>query len=120
VQFYVIYIAEAHALDSAWPMAGRGHPLVEEPITLEERIALAGSCMKDLGLDRIPTLVDRLDDATSRAYAAWPDRLFLVDRDGRIAYAGGPGPRGFKPEELEAAIRKLLGAPTQGEREKPR
>lgn len=92
------------------PMSGRGSPLVEEPVTIEERIALAGECVKDLGLDKIPTLVDLLDDKVSREYAAWPDRLYLVDLAGNLAYAGGPGPGGFKPDELEAAIKELLAA----------
>ena len=33
----MVYIAEAHAIDSTWPML-RG-PLLEEPETLEERMA---------------------------------------------------------------------------------
>jgi hypothetical protein len=32
----------------------------------------------------------------------------LVDRGGRIAYKGQPGPVGFRPAELEAAIRTVL------------
>jgi hypothetical protein len=35
-----------------------------------------------------------------QAYAAWPDRIYVVGTDGRIAYKGGPGPRGFSAEEL--------------------
>ena len=56
-----------------------------------------------------------MDNKVNRAYAAAPDRLYLVARDGTIAYRGGPGPFGFKPAELEAAIRKELGgaAPQQ-------
>lgn len=52
----------------------------------------------------LPTLIDGLDDAVGRAYAAWPDRLYLIGKDGRIAYKSDPGPRGFKPEELAEAI----------------
>lgn len=57
----------------------------------------------------LPALVDGIDDAVNRAYAAQPDRLFLVGRDGKIAYTGGRGPGGFKPAELEDAIREELG-----------
>ena len=32
----------------------------------------------------------------------------LIDRGGRVAYQGGPGPCGFQPPELETAIQKLL------------
>ena len=45
--------------------------------------------------------------AGDRAYAALPDRLYLIDAEGRIAYKSGQGPMGFKPEELEAAITTL-------------
>jgi hypothetical protein len=49
-----------------------------------------------------------MDDAVMQAYAAWPDRLYLVDLDGRVVYAGGRGPWGFKPGELKAAVDELL------------
>lgn len=78
--------------------------MVEEPITLAERKKLAGACTTGLKLSSLPTLVDKLDDAVNRAYLAHPDRLYLVDRQGKIAYAGGPGPWGFRPDELERAI----------------
>ncbi len=109
MQFFVVYIREAHALDSEWPMTGRGHPLVQEPVDDAERRRLATQCTTALELAMIPTLVDGIDDAVGRRFAAWPDRLFLVGKDGKIAYAGGPGPAGFKPEELEAAIKTALG-----------
>ena len=48
-----------------------------------------------------------MDDAVMTAYAAWPERLYLIDVDGRVLYAGGRGPFGFKPRELEKAIQTL-------------
>ena len=84
-------------------------PIVEDPDTLSERQQVAGVCMTRLQLEPMPALVDDVDDSVNEAYAAWPDRLYLVGRDGRIAYHGGPGPFEFKPEELDAAIRKELG-----------
>lgn len=42
------------------------------------------------------------------AYAALPDRLYLVGLDGRVVYASGPGPFGFKPAELKEAMNKYL------------
>jgi hypothetical protein len=50
------------------------------------------------------TVVDELDNAVASAYGGWPDRLYLVGEDGRIAFQGGEGPFGFKPAELERAI----------------
>jgi len=72
-----------------------------------ERRALAGTCETRLKYG-IPTLVDEMDDGVMKAYAAWPDRLYLVDLDGRMAYAGGVGPRGFKPSKLKRAIEQLM------------
>lgn len=105
MQFFVVYIREAHPLDGTSPLGGGGMPIVEDPITLEERNGVAEVCMTRLALEPMPALVDGVDDAVGRAYAAHPDRLYLVGRDGRIVYQGGPGPGGFKPEELAAAIR---------------
>ena len=52
-----------------------------------------------------------MEDTAGSAYDAHPDRLYLVGRDGRIAYRGGPGPFGFDPEELAAAIRAEVATP---------
>ena len=46
---------------------------------------------------KIPSLVDMMEDATSRAYAAWPSRIFLVDINGIVTLRGDPGPRGLVP-----------------------
>jgi type I thyroxine 5'-deiodinase len=56
----------------------------------------------------LPAVVDTFDDATERAYTAWPERLYVIDRDGRIAYKSAPGPFGFKPADLEAALSRLV------------
>lgn len=105
VAFFVVYIREAHPVGSRRPDR---RVRVEEPETLEERAQVAGSCAADLDL-RLPVLIDQVDDDVERDYSAWPDRLFLIDVEGRVAYRGGRGPRGFRPEELEAAIEDLLG-----------
>lgn len=111
VQFFVVYIREAHALDSRSPLGGDGNPILEDPKSLVERRQVAATCMTKLDLERIPALVDDLDDRVNKAYAAWPDRLYLVGKDGNIAYCGGPGPFEFKPDELEEAIREELAKP---------
>ena len=110
MQFLVVYIREAHALDSSWPMGdGDGMPIVEDPVDLDERRQVAEVCMTKLALEELPAVVDELDDAVNEAYRAWPDRLYLVGFDGTITYQGGPGPFGFDPDELEAAICAELG-----------
>jgi hypothetical protein len=104
-----VYIHEAHALDGRVPLGGDGMPIVENPVTLGERREVARVCMTKLALEPMPALVDGIDDKVNTSYAAGPDRLYLVGKDGRIAYRRGPGPFGFNPDELEEAIRKELG-----------
>ena len=109
MQFYVVYIREAHAIDSRSPSGGGENPILEDPFTLPERREVANVCLTKLEMSELPALVDELDDAVSVAYAAWPDRLYLVDVEGRIAYHGGRGPFGFDPEEFARAIVAVLG-----------
>lgn len=112
-----MYIREAHALDGRSPLIKGGLPLVEEPKTLEERNAVATVCLKRTDFDGMPAVVDGMDNATEKAYAAAPDRLYLIGKDGTVAYQGGRGPFGFLPSELEKAIQKEL-AP-QDDEDKP-
>ena len=55
----------------------------------------------------MPALVDGFDNATDTAYSGWPDRLYVVDRDGRIAYKSAPGPFGFHPGTWSACSASL-------------
>jgi type I thyroxine 5'-deiodinase len=61
---------------------------------------------------RIPALVDNFDDSTDIEYMGWPDRMYVIDRDGKIAYKSKPGPFGFKPAEVEEVLRRI--APPAG------
>ncbi len=118
VQFLIVYIREAHPVDGWWlgkgPMGmalklsrSQAATDVYDPQTIEERRAVAGRCEAALQYD-IRTYVDDVDDAVNEAYAAWPTRLYLVGLDGRVVYAGGLGPFGFKPADLGAAIEQYL------------
>ncbi|HTT18554.1 MAG TPA: deiodinase-like protein [Candidatus Sulfotelmatobacter sp.] len=50
------------------------------------------------------------DNKTESAYTGWPERIYLIDRNGRVLYKSKPGPFGFKPDELERALKKMGGA----------
>jgi type I thyroxine 5'-deiodinase len=108
--FYVVYIAEAHAEDGWQTTSNRQEGVViKQHTTLEERRAAAHRCARELALT-IPMLIDGMDDAACRAFSAWPERIYIIDRDGRIAYQGGHGPYDFHPEEARAALEALVGA----------
>jgi hypothetical protein len=103
-----VYVAEAHAVDE-WQMQANLDEgvLVRQHVTLEDRIAAARQGVERLGLT-MPVLVDGMDDAVSGAFAAWPERLYVADRGGRLAYVGGPGPFEFDPEAAERALEALI------------
>ena len=82
-----------------------------QPTSLEARNEIAQVCSLELKL-AIPTLVDEMENSTDLKYYALPDRLYLIGRDGHVAYRGGPGPFGFVAAELEHAIEDYLNAST--------
>lgn len=51
-----------------------------------------------------PLLVDEFDDRVTHAYSAMPNRLYIIDRDGKVAYKSGRGPRGYRIGELEQSL----------------
>ena len=82
--------------------------ILNEPTVLAERRSVAQTCRSRLSLT-LPCVVDTMDNQVDGLYAAWPERIFVVDQQGKIAYAGKQGPWGFKPEEAERALRRALG-----------
>ena len=108
VAFFIVYIREAHPEDG-WVLADnrREEIALMDPTSLDERAAAADACVARLET-RIPVLLDDVDDAVALAYGGWPDRLYLIDRDGQVAFQGEEGPSGFRPKELEAAIERDL------------
>ena len=77
------------------------------PKTFDERVSVATACVRKLGIE-FPALLDRIEDSTERDYTGWPDRLYVIDREGRIAYKSDPGPYGFTPSGMEEALKKTL------------
>ena len=110
----LVYIKEAHTEDGKQSKRNvREGILVNQPQTQEERDDLAQTCVAELDL-HFPTVVDEMGNGTEKAYGALPDRLFVVDAEGRLAYRGDKGPKGFQPEQAEKTLRKLLGQPEEG------
>ena len=86
----------------------RDKVVYESPRNADERANLAGVCVRNLGIE-FPSVVDCFDNSTDTAYTGWPDRLYVIDRDGRVAYKSAPGPFGFKPDDMERALAGLVG-----------
>ncbi|MBW2245083.1 MAG: hypothetical protein JRH01_24145 [Deltaproteobacteria bacterium] len=108
VAFYVVYIKEIHPTDG-WQVKENEQDAVlfAQHQSMEERVEVGQACMLKLALEP-PAVVDEMDDAVARNYAAVPERLYLVGADGNVAYKGGMGPMFFRPDEWEAAIESHL------------
>jgi len=111
VAFVLVYVREAHSIDGSSPQGGGKDPIVEDPVSIKERRVVARRMLATCDFGDVLTLVDGVDDSVNRNWAAAPVRLYLVDAEGCVAWRGGPGPRHYRPAELEAAIRRHLGTP---------
>jgi hypothetical protein len=81
--------------------------VLASPKNEEERAFIAGACVRKLGI-KFPSVLDEFGNGTERAYTGWPDRIYLIDSHGRVAYKSKPGPFGFLPEQLSAALARTV------------
>ena len=58
----------------------------------------------------MPVLVDKIDDKLMKAYAALPERFYVVI-DGKIVVAGDEGPHLYDLAALEAWIKQYNNKP---------
>ena len=117
-QFFVVYIREAHPA----PEKGRTDPRrakeharrygdlgITQPKTLAERAIAADKCMKGLKMT-IPILLDAMAGDYLKAYGGYPAGTAVIDIEGKIAHWTRGNPRGARPAEAEACLKKLLAA----------
>jgi hypothetical protein len=79
-----------------------------QPTTLEQRLAIGNDFTKRFKFP-LPFGVDDMSNAANDAYAAWPERLYIVDESARIAYRGGMGPFSYNPKEVRAWLAARYG-----------
>lgn len=103
----MVYITEAHPTD-IWQSESnlKDKVLFASPKNEEERGSIAGACVRKLGI-KFPAVLDNFSDSTERAYTGWPDRIYLIDSQGRIAYKSKPGPFGFHANQLADALQQI-------------
>ncbi len=95
-EFRLVYINEAHAADSDWSVSYAEELGITEHDDYGERCSVANMLLTHKQLT-IPCVVDDMRDAVNQAYRAWPDRIFVVRTDGRLAVAAAREPFGFAP-----------------------
>lgn len=100
MDFLTVYVREAHPTDE-WQMKSnvKDDVCYAQPKNLQQRLAIANDFVKRFQYP-VPFGVDDMNNAANDAYAAWPERLYVIDGNGRIAYRGGMGPFNYKPKEV--------------------
>lgn len=114
VEFLQVYIREAHP-DSILFVLEDGKELlkkVEQTQTVEARIANAQVCRTTLKLP-FPAVVDREDNKVSHAYGGWPNRLVIVDQDGKVALMSDPKPSAFQTKPVADWLKEQVGPPAE-------
>ena len=107
INFFCVYIREAHPEDE-WQVGKNleDDVLFSQPKSIGERAEVAEACVLFLNL-AMPMLLDDIENTTDAAYSAEPERLYIINTDGRVVYKSGPGPFGFDVEGWAAAIEEL-------------
>ena len=109
----VVYIREAHPAGTDQTADNAGWKVIDktvfyQPKTYEDRRKLAETACSFWELP-IPTLVDTMEPSVGVTYEAWPNRLYLIDLQGKLVYRGVRGPQGVNVHEGELELRKMLG-----------
>ena len=114
VAFRRVYISEAHPTDE-W----RIYRDIEysQPRSLDEREAAARRLWaENPALRNAPLVLDNMRNDAEKAYAAHPERLYLVDLAARpaptLVFKGGMGPFDYDPSVLRSWLVRTVGAPS--------
>jgi hypothetical protein len=108
--FLTVYVREAHPTDE-WQMKSnvKDDVCYAQPKTLEQRVAIAKDFTTRFKFP-LPFGIDDMGNAADGAYAAWPERLYVIDETGHIVYRGGMGPFNYKPAEVRGWLAAKYGA----------
>jgi Iodothyronine deiodinase len=108
--FLTVYVREAHPTDE-WQMKSnvKDDVCYAQPKTLEQRVLIANDFTKRFKFP-LPFGIDDMSNAANDAYAAWPERIYIIDESGHIAYRGGIGPFNYKPQEAREWLSARYGA----------
>ena len=111
IDFRLVYIEEAHAVDE-WPISsGRYHdgvPVsVRQPKKLSERIQVAKMFLERYSLTEMPTLVDdpEAGNPFSEMFKPWPIRFYIVQQ-GIMKYIAEPSGCEYSLTDFIRALEK--------------
>jgi tetratricopeptide (TPR) repeat protein len=105
--FLLVYLREAHPEGEAWESTvnRREGIRLPEARSVPERAEHAAVCRREL---KVPyeAVLDGLDGRAETAFSAFPSRVFVIERQGTVAFSSALDVESFRPEALDAAIEK--------------
>ena len=105
-EFLLVYIREAHGAGGGrWQSTQNRREGVDLPdaASFEAKRKNASYCIRALGIP-YSTVVDGMDLRVETAYQAWPSRVFVVGKDGRVVFESLLNEQSFDAAALAAAI----------------
>ncbi len=112
-EFLTVYVSEAHP-DDEWQMDSnrKDKIVIKQPRAFTERREAAKILVERLHYD-IPLAIDGMENRAEAAYAAWPERLYIVEKGGGSSTAGDWGPSGSTRRRWSARFRRSSACRSQ-------
>lgn len=109
MRFAGVYLLEAHAQDE-WPIS-EAPKAFRQHASLAERLAAARALLADCEVAaplREAFFADAMGDPFDAAYASWPLRFWVLERE-RVLFKAMPRDASYDVGELEAFLQRQLG-----------
>ena len=76
---------------------------------MKDRLCMVNKWKEEFPQWNIPTVVDTMNNDFNNAYAAWPDRGFIIDPQKKIQYIANVNDDGSRDCAWTSEIKKVLG-----------
>lgn len=112
--FLLVYIREAHTAET-WESTrnAREGVQMQPAASIAEKQKHASYCIRQLHL-AFPAVVDGMDGAVEKAYAAWPSLAAIIGKDGRVVYSTRLTELDYRAENMQSAIESALAGKPAG------
>lgn len=115
INFRFVYIIEAHAQDE-WPICSARWSPTQKPIkynqtrTIEERLLVAKDFIQDFNF-QMPTVIDKPEENLfEKLYAAWPVRIYVIDKDHCLTYKAQPSENMLELNEFIEHLQSIVNS----------
>ena len=111
--FLLVYIREAHGEpasgNASWQSTAneRAGVSLRDASDLKEKRSYAAMCLSKLKI-RYPAVVDELDGAVEKRWSAFPSRVYVIDRAGKVVFNSVLDQQQFDPAMLERALKSTF------------